>query len=998
MAEDEYATKTKQFGNGDVYNGTWSQSGLPDGEGKYTWQDGSMYDGSWKDGVRHGIGKYTWASGATYHGEWRDGCMSGVGTWESPDGLSRYQGGWLRDSKHGLGRQVYGSGDVYEGLWKQGAPGGPGRYVYWDGNEYDGEWRGGRMHGQGTFVWRSGERYDGEWKDGRMDGAGVFSAADGSLYDGRWRRGRKHGLGIFRPSPTSQQQQQQQQAAAVAANGFDTSISTFSLRRGVGMSVAAMAAAAAAATAAATAAVDPSPGVAPAVGNGAGGGGVRGAVLGRLSRSTCPHHQTQTHTAAMVAMGPAAVPLPAGPAPPADEGCVVSGHVAAGQSTGVGVIGAAAPIPASGAPGAGMWPGAPPPAPGRSGRSGSGVANEGNGVRTAGAAVPASASKLVFVRVYDKGRLLRETALSADELDALLPGGLGVAAGWSKGAREDRGPNPRGQLLRMLRGGGRGVAGAPGSWPRPWSVAGGAMGTGMGPRLGDPVTRAHPAYPLMVALQLGIRYSVGRISHEPLPRNTTTDEYGLRVQQEFPRGGSEMTPVHPGEDFTWSDYAPITFRRLRESFGVDASTYMLSLCSDHSLRHLISPGKSGSVFFLSQDERFFLKTMSRAEMSVFLSLLPAYHRHVERHPHTLLCRFFGLHGVTTSGGRKYRFVVMSNIFRTPLQLHRKYDLKGSTLGRTAGRPPSDDPSVIFKDLDLDLKLRLEAGWRDRLLFQLRADCGLLSGSGVMDYSLLVGVHFRSKAPPAAQPHPQQPLQHPGGEVVDAEGAGFPHASAPPSAPAVEGEHRQQQLQNEMARMHERLQRLRPRLGEVGSQDLSDLITARMRLLTPGALSREAWASIFPSSPPPLSTATRTDAEDNPHRNGHSSTAPGRGRGSAGVPAPEPLSLGAAAAAAATASTSAATEGFSASEELALSCGQSRVQLGVNMAATAVHPDGREEPVVLWFAIIDILQPYNTTKKLEHGLKSVLHAAHSISVTPPSTYASRFQAFMKQVFE
>ena len=35
-----------------------------------------------------------------------------------------------------------------------------------------------------------------------------------------------------------------------------------------------------------------------------------------------------------------------------------------------------------------------------------------------------------------------------------------------------------------------------------------------------------------------------------------------------------------------------------------------------------------------------------------------------------------------------RFVVMNNIFRTDAELHRKYDLKGSTLGRTAGPCPA----------------------------------------------------------------------------------------------------------------------------------------------------------------------------------------------------------------------------------------------------------------------------------------------------------------------
>jgi 1-phosphatidylinositol-4-phosphate 5-kinase len=33
-----------------------------------------------------------------------------------------------------------------------------------------------------------------------------------------------------------------------------------------------------------------------------------------------------------------------------------------------------------------------------------------------------------------------------------------------------------------------------------------------------------------------------------------------------------------------------------------------------ALRELSSPGKSGSVFFLSQDGRFIVKTMRKAEM------------------------------------------------------------------------------------------------------------------------------------------------------------------------------------------------------------------------------------------------------------------------------------------------------------------------------------------------------------------------------------------------
>lgn len=55
-----------------------------------------------------------------------------------------------------------------------------------------------------------------------------------------------------------------------------------------------------------------------------------------------------------------------------------------------------------------------------------------------------------------------------------------------------------------------------------------------------------------------------------------------------------------------------------------------------------------------------------------------------------------------------RFVVMNNLFPTSLPVQRQYDLKGSTLGRTAaGR------GAVLKDLDLDLRIHLEEGWHDK---------------------------------------------------------------------------------------------------------------------------------------------------------------------------------------------------------------------------------------------------------------------------------------------
>lgn len=61
-------------------------------------------------------------------------------------------------------------------------------------------------------------------------------------------------------------------------------------------------------------------------------------------------------------------------------------------------------------------------------------------------------------------------------------------------------------------------------------------------------------------------------------------------------------------------------RNLREMFKIDAADYMMSICGNDALRELSSPGKSGSVFFLSQDDRFMIKTLRKSEVKVCPSL------------------------------------------------------------------------------------------------------------------------------------------------------------------------------------------------------------------------------------------------------------------------------------------------------------------------------------------------------------------------------------------
>lgn len=58
------------------------------------------------------------------------------------------------------------------------------------------------------------------------------------------------------------------------------------------------------------------------------------------------------------------------------------------------------------------------------------------------------------------------------------------------------------------------------------------------------------------------------------------------------------------------------FRRLRELFQVDPADYMLAICGNDALRELSSPGKSGSFFYLTQDDRFMIKTVKKSEVKV----------------------------------------------------------------------------------------------------------------------------------------------------------------------------------------------------------------------------------------------------------------------------------------------------------------------------------------------------------------------------------------------
>ncbi|KAG1738632.1 uncharacterized protein EDB91DRAFT_1249164 [Suillus paluster] len=267
------------------------------------------------------------------------------------------------------------------------------------------------------------------------------------------------------------------------------------------------------------------------------------------------------------------------------------------------------------------------------------------------------------------------------------------------------------------------------------------------PLVGNLIGEDHANYVLMYNMLTGIRIAVSRYQAK-IKRPLTDQDFTARHKYSFDIVGNELTPSAK-YDFKFKDYAPWVFRELREDhFALDPADYLLSLTSKYILSELTSPGKSGSFFYFSRDYRFIIKTIRHAEHKFLLRVLRRYWEHVKANPHTLLSRFYGLHRVKLPRGRKIHFVIMNNLFPPHKDIHESYDLKGSTVGRLLHPAKLEqNPRAVQKDLNwIDSNRVLELGPEKRALLmeQLRRDSEMLRDLGVMDYSLLVGLHWGTR--------------------------------------------------------------------------------------------------------------------------------------------------------------------------------------------------------------------------------------------------------------
>nr|CAI9859002.1 Phytopthora agathidicda GPCR-PIPK 9 [Phytophthora agathidicida] len=238
------------------------------------------------------------------------------------------------------------------------------------------------------------------------------------------------------------------------------------------------------------------------------------------------------------------------------------------------------------------------------------------------------------------------------------------------------------------------------------------------------------------------------------------------------------------------DYAPREFRAIRLAFGLSDEKYLASFRT--TAKERVSSGSSGAFMFFSGDNSLLVKSLKEKECRALVDMAPEYAKYLTANPHSRLIRFFGCHRVRLYG-RNFYFAVMSNVLHSENHtdtITEKYDVKGSWVDRRARRPQrgdrvtcaecdanyvfggneegdtpnaagnSDDgrasamddrtvsqfpfhvhrPDIVFKDLDLERSLQLPRHIATHLHAQIVSDCEFLRDVGIMDYSLLIGIH------------------------------------------------------------------------------------------------------------------------------------------------------------------------------------------------------------------------------------------------------------------
>lgn len=474
---------------------------------------------------------------------------------------------------------------------------------------------------------------------------------------------------------------------------------------------------------------------------------------------------------------------------------------------------------------------------------------------------------------------------------------------------------------------------------------------------GNEINVQHEQYALTYGMMCGILNSAGL--QNPFKRKLTMDDFMRVDKHSFPASAKLQHP------FKFKDYSPDIFRQIRRRFCIDSADYMVTLCGDFNFIEFMSNSKSGQFFFYSHDGRFMIKTQTKDESKFLRRILPHYYKFVMENPNTLITRFYGMHRVKMHHlRRKMHFIIMASVFDTPLEIHGRFDLKGSKVGRRASTKERNSNGVL-KDMDLlDSGFRLQMGAERRamLLVQVRKDVEFLQRMKIMDYSMLIGIHD-SRQTIQTKIYAQPPAVNAPAPAEDAKSKSLPTTPIGAPGATAESEDKNYGLPVVTNRM--------TRAASV-PKDPTSLETS------PGSSDRFSDPS-FISSQERLDSDSDFDSDASQSSDELGMTEVVDGATSETVSRPdgvEPISPSVLEVAA-----------FPGHSESAF-C---RDEGGIYGRGR----DGHKNGFVYFLGIIDILQQYNTRKIAETFFKGFRHNRKQISSVHPNFYGDRFIEFIEK---
>lgn len=243
-------------------------------------------------------------------------------------------------------------------------------------------------------------------------------------------------------------------------------------------------------------------------------------------------------------------------------------------------------------------------------------------------------------------------------------------------------------------------------------------------------------------LQIGIGYFLSQQSH--------LSEYVQRVK--FPASGG-VTPPHSFPDFDIEAYGLDTFISLMNIYNITPQSLRQHICNGE-LKEIVNPSSSGASLYLTSDSSYLIKTV-RGYDAKFIQqkFLQAYHHYIQQTPGTFITKLFGVYGYIpyispqrgiTVDSFILRFAIFANLIPTNLDIHEKYDLKGSSYKRDANFNERIKNSATFKDNDFrDIHpqgIKIPSKIFYELKNTLLRDVTFLENLNIMDYSLLLIIH------------------------------------------------------------------------------------------------------------------------------------------------------------------------------------------------------------------------------------------------------------------